>query len=88
MDPLTVFLAVNGIYGQVQVVRKRPRGFAQLVVGQVVWLVWEGIHFSLAGPLMIGTVCYLVTYLWGWRSWRSQPGAGGTVTKSAHDSAV
>lgn len=73
MDPLTAFLAVNGIYGQVQVVRKRARGFKQLIAGQVVWLVWEGQHFALTWPLMIGTVSYLVTYTWGWRSWRRSP---------------
>jgi hypothetical protein len=77
VDPLTAFLAVNGIWGQVQVVRKRARGFGQLIAGQIVWIMWEARHFALTWPLMIGTVGYLAAYVWGWRSWRRSARTAG-----------
>lgn len=70
MDGLTLYLAVNGIVGQVQVVRKKSRGFVALILGQIIWLVWESLHFSLTWPLMFGTTGYLVIFSWGWIRWR------------------
>jgi hypothetical protein len=73
LDPLTVVLAVNGTYGQIQVVRKKARGFIPLVAGQLLWLAWEARLFAITWPLMVNSLSYLVIYVWGWRSWRTSP---------------